>query len=960
MSFRFLLSYISFFCLSLGSAAQYYDSGQDPASLKWMQIKTPAFKIIYPESYGENAISFAHALQEASSKLAILFPEKRFTIPIIIHNFTTQSNGYVSWAPRRMEIYPTPEQNSIPLDPFKQLALHELTHVKQLESLRTGFSKAMSVAFGEQFTGVVSALLPLWFLEGSAVYAETRLTGSGRGRSPSFQKQLKALLTEKNAYSYEKMTNGSFRNFIPDHYQTGYQVVAWSYLRYDNDLWNRMLTFTGRYPFTIIPNNISLYSSAKLTRKRVVSETFAGLKKLWEDDLLRSEYKDYEEISPGKRGEYINYYSPLMAGADSVIAIKTSLSNTPSIVLIRPSERSEKRMHTTGYLYPWSITMGKGKIVWVENQSDPRWENRNYSVIKIMDIKTGRVNRLTSRSRYLSAAASPDGKLIAAVENTVANENILVMIDPADGSVMQSIPVPLNTYLQRPQWSADGKILTAISLNGKGEGIMSYSPGNNEWKTLIEPSVNDLQSSFLRNDTLFYISSVSGTDNLYFLTPGKEILALTNSKSGVSDLYISGGKAVFSDYSYSGNAICQTGLNDVFNKAGVIPDSSSFLIRAADSISLTPTVNINTDLTPVPYRKWQHLFKFHSWMPFYADVKQIQADPLAVRPGFTIMSQNHLSTLITTLGYEYSSDLRHKFHSRVTWKGWYPVIESQLDYGDAPYITYVGAANPNPLLPTQGIRFRNTVSLPLSFARGRFVQFLSPYFISDYKNSYVYIRESNHIDYGQMQLSSRLYFSNSHRTALRDIYPKWAQVIDLNYTFSPWDKLIYGPSKSIKSAFFFPGIFSNNSTRLRFEKEIQDWMVYYIGNNIRWPRGYKNIISKDLTFLSIDYTMPLLYPDLNIPGFIYIKRIRGTVFYDLAGAKGNAHFKDTGLDFYTDSYESFRSYGFQLMTDFHLFRNPFMISAGVQGSWPDITGAPFFEFLFNIDIFGMTIGRSGL
>ena len=84
---------------------------------------------------------------------------------------------------RRMELYPTPEQNTIPLAPEKQLAIHELAHVFQMESLNQGFSKAMSFLFGEQFTGIVSSLLPLWFLEGDAVFAESVLTESGRGRS---------------------------------------------------------------------------------------------------------------------------------------------------------------------------------------------------------------------------------------------------------------------------------------------------------------------------------------------------------------------------------------------------------------------------------------------------------------------------------------------------------------------------------------------------------------------------------------------------------------------------------------------------------------------------------------------------------------------------------------------------------------------------------------------------------
>ena len=207
MKFLRALFCICFISLSGVASAQYYNTGQDPASLKWMQIKTGRFKVIYPKSYGDAGIDFARSLDNAYSKLVSLYPEKKFRIPVIIHNYTTESNGYVAWAPSRMEIYPTPEQNSIPLDPNTQLAIHELTHVLQMESLNRGFTKAMSYIAGQQFTGIVSSLLPLWFLEGDAVFSESVLTGSGRGRVPSFQKQLKALMIEKGSvYKYDKDT----------------------------------------------------------------------------------------------------------------------------------------------------------------------------------------------------------------------------------------------------------------------------------------------------------------------------------------------------------------------------------------------------------------------------------------------------------------------------------------------------------------------------------------------------------------------------------------------------------------------------------------------------------------------------------------------------------------------------------------------------------------------------------
>jgi len=150
-----------------------------------------------------------------------------------------------------MEIYPTPEQNSIPLDNNTQLTLHELTHVMQIESLNRGFTKAMSVLFGQQMPGVVAALLPLWFLEGEAVYNETLLTESGRGRSAPFQKELKAISVENGKmHKYDMMANGSYRNHVPDHYQSGFQMLALSHAKYDPQLWNDALRLTANAPFS--------------------------------------------------------------------------------------------------------------------------------------------------------------------------------------------------------------------------------------------------------------------------------------------------------------------------------------------------------------------------------------------------------------------------------------------------------------------------------------------------------------------------------------------------------------------------------------------------------------------------------------------------------------------------------------------------------------------------------------
>jgi hypothetical protein len=957
MKYRILLLYIVLLASTSFVSGQYYDTGVDPASLKWLQIKTKQFTIIYPESFGAEGIKYARSFDNSFSKLTSLYSIKKIRIPVIIHNYTTISNGYVAWAPRRIEIYPTPEQNTIPLDPVEQLTTHELTHVLQMYSMKKDFSNIMAWAFGEQYTGVVSALIPMWFMEGDAVFAESVLSGSGRGRAPTFLKQLKAIEMERNSmYSFDKLVVGSFKNYTPDHYQYGYQMTAWSYAKYDPQMWNKTLEYTARYPFTIVPVNISLKKIAGLTKAKLFTETFDSLKTLWKKDEAESNAIQYEAVNPTKKKEYVNYYSPVMVGKDSLVAIKTSLYNPPSFVLINTREKSEKRIKFAGDMYPFFLSGSNGKIVWVEDHPDPRWENRNFSVIKITDLRHNTTVQLSHNSRYMAASISPDGRFIVAAENTVENKNNLVIIYAFNGVILNTIPVPANVFPQRPQWSASGDEITIISLSEKGEGIMSYSIKNQSWQTLIEEGREDLQSSFLRNDSLFFVSSVSGTDNIYILSPAKVISKLTNSRFGAYDLFAAGNTVFFADYSSSGNNISKVQLDQSSNTSPMVNSKESFLINRFDTMKYKSSDPASIDYNPQPYRKWQHLFKFHSWMPFYADIEQIEADPTAITPGFTLMTQNNLSTVISTLGYEYS-DNKNMFHSRVTWKGWVPVFESQLDFGDDPSVLKLNNSVSDPVNIQPALRLSNTVYIPLSFSSGKFSQYVRVSFASTYNNRYIYLKENGKYDYGQTQLTGRIFFSNYQISAVRDIYPRWAQVFDYFSTFSPADKTIYGPVSTLKTAFYFPGVLKNHSIKLRYESEVQKPEKLILYNRASFPRSYKNIISQDLKFFSADYTMPLLYPDLTIPGIFYIKRIRGDLFYDYARGSKNRYVTPTGTLFH-NYQETFRSFGFELFSDFYLLRIPFMISGGVQASWKNFNESPSFEILLQMNIFGTAIGAN--
>jgi hypothetical protein len=116
--------------------------------------------------------------------------------------------------------------------------------------------------------------------------------------------------------------------------------------------------------------------------------------------------------------------------------------------------------------------------------------------------------------------------------------------------------------------------------------------------------------------------------------------------------------------------------------------------------------------------------------------------------------------------------------------------------------------------------------------------------------------------------------------------------------------------------------------------------------------------------VSIDYAAPLFYPDVNIGSFFYLTRIRAGLFYDYAEGTGNTHLilQDGRMVIgpRVNGTETFSSFGMELVSDMYLLRVPFPVSFGFQAAWKSFGEAPSLNLLFNIDIYGMNIGRSKL
>jgi hypothetical protein len=477
-------------CMLLPVRAQFYNRGEDPGYLKWRQIRTGHFRVIYPDDFQEEAQRLTGILEQTYQPNAAGLDHRPARIPVILHNQSVRSNGFVAWAPKRMELVTTPSARTYPQDWLEQLALHEFRHVVQVDKLRQGFTRGLSYLIGQMGTGAVAGMMPFWFLEGDAVDAETRLSYTGRGRQPSFEMEIKAILAEvPGLYAYEKAVMGSYKDHIPSHYQYGYQMVTHARDQYQDDFWGKMIDYTARHPYTLYPFYFGLRKYGHSSKTGLYRDTFEALRSAWasHDSLGRQAV----QLNRRSTKHFTGYRFPRYINDSVVFAEKSGIDQINEFIMI-DREGNEKRLHRPGFYDAVNISVRGGRIVWTEIIPDVRWARRSYSVIKVFDMAAGTERILTPGGRYFAPDLSPDASQVVAIESDLQNQYFLVIMDVKNGGVLQRIPSPRNEYLQYPVWSADQKGIYMTALGKAGKKIIHYDLDGAVWKTLFDAGYRDI------------------------------------------------------------------------------------------------------------------------------------------------------------------------------------------------------------------------------------------------------------------------------------------------------------------------------------------------------------------------------------------------------------------------------------------------------------------------------------
>jgi hypothetical protein len=859
---------VSFFSLHI--YAQQF--GGNPASLKWKQVNNDTVRIIFPSGLEQQAQDIAALINEMAEK-----PVKK--INIVLQNQTLLSNGYVALGPYRSEFFMTPRQNNFELGSLpwhKSLALHEYRHVQQYNNYRRGLSKVFYYVFGEEGQAFANSVaVPDWFFEGDAVYQETVLSRQGRGRIPYFFNDYKALWSSHKNYSWMKLRNGSYKDFVPDHYRLGYMLVAYGREKYGDSILKKIASDAAAFKGLFYP-----------MQKAVKKYTGEDYKDFVDNSFMKFRTKSLHDTSSGYANTNRHFAGdeeyPQWINASEIIYVKSSYKKIPSFFKRDIINNKEEKIAVKNISIDNYFSYRNGKIVYSAHKPDLRWGWKNFGEIKIQDINSGEEITVTRKTKYLSPDISDDGKTIVAVNADPSGNNSLHILDAVSGNIINKIPNKEQFVFTQPKFKKDS-IVTA-ARNTKGEMALVLFNRDGGHRLLTPFSMHVIGFPQTAGDTVTFTMSHQGQDKLFCIIDNRTYLfqpEYKNNSTGNYHLSILNNKYAWMMFTAAG-----------FHS---ITGSGSFTEFEPGKETGTNYGIVNTTgatYRVANYKKSSELLNFHSWRPYITDPEY----------SYSLIGENILNTFQSELYFTYNRNERFKeTGASFAYGGWFPVIR-----GGASYTFDRSFRDSSQMITWNEFNARFGASVPLSFTHGSFYQNLN--FSSSFNSRQVYYTgaskssfENKQFNFADLSLS----FTNQQLKAVQNIYPRFAQSISARHRFI-LNK--YTASQfALSGTLYFPGLFTNHSIVLQGSYQARDTLQQYNFSNIfSMSRGYSDINFPRMWKAGFNYHFPIIYPDYGVANIVYLLRIRGNAFYDYSRIKslrtGQKHsLRSTGIELYFDS-----------------------------------------------------------
>ena len=914
------LLFLSLFAAPAGFAQNLPILNQNPPALRWREVRTPHFRVLFPRGLDSAAQRTARRLEQVhepgTAGLGVVPPP----ISIVLQNQTTVSNAFVTFLPRHAEFFTTPEQGQGlgTVDWLDGLVLHEYRHVGQFDKARQGVGRVLRPLLGDGALGVAAVGVPQWFFEGDAVGNETALSRSGRGRIPGFGAGMRANLLAGRFYGYQEAVGGSLRDNVPNWYVLGYYMTSYLKTHYGPNVWGRVLDAYYKFPFYPFSFSHSIRRVTGLRVEELYRRTLAELDSTWQAEqrtLTITPAQDFAVEATTR--VFTQYQYPQYVTDSTVLVQKTGLNNIAQLVLLS-RHAPERKIFVQGLVNdPEMLSVGGGKAVWPAYRADVRWGQRVYSELRILDLTTGRLTRLTKR-RYSAAALSLDGSRLVAVQTDSAYRHALVLLDARSGAVQRVLPNPTNELYQQPRWLADGRLVVVV-LRREGKTLELLDPAAGTGRDLLPVGNVNLTNPQPWQDYVLYNSPQSGIDNLYAvsLTTG-QTYQVTSRPVGAYHAAVApdGRHLAFHDQRAQGARVVEMPLDPaawrpVPAATTAVPGIYAAELSAQDpAAALIRPLLLRADSTsrrfPVAaYSPLRHAFNVFGW--------GVIQSPTGNSATVGVRSQDLLSTTQALVGVGYNQAERTaNVVGGVSYQGRYPVLDLTVEHGGRNAGLYVDRTAPRDSLVRDHWTYtRLTVGarLPLTLTRSKYLEALTvgAYFLREQVNGYDLPRRylsdpapNRPVNAVQTSLS----YGRQLKRSARDVAPRWGGSLFVLWRTTPFGTGLDAQQLGLQASVYLPGLGRHHALRLRGGYQWQQQRQYQFSPAIFYPRAESYVSFDRLAVGTAEYALPLAFTHWQFGRWLYVQRLRTTAFLDVArgqtrlldGAPTRRDYRNVGAD----------------------------------------------------------------
>ncbi len=709
---RRILSIILFLIISsISVRAQFYILGDDPGGLKWYSVETPHYKIIYPAGLDSLSREYGRQLERFWRPVGMssgYMPGEmyRAKTPVILHAHNAVSNGSVTWAPRRMDFYTTPDAyDAAPLPWVNTLAVHESRHLSQMQFGYGGLLRPLNWLLGEMAPGAMSAVFPnQHLLEGDAVVAETALTEHGRGRNGDFLNYYAFAFGQGDWRNWYSWRYGSFRRPAPDHYALGYLTIAGARVFYDDPLF--MKEYFGRVtrnPFRLFNLQRQMKEASGLRFNDAFRDIAHRQLEIWRaNDAFRAPFVE-TDILTAEPSWWTEYRDVAAAGDGRLVAVRSGLRE-PSWLVEIGKDGAERRLRPFAAA-GGGVTAGGERIYWSEAVPDPRWGLKKTSRIRYMAYGDAKVHDLTKEGRFFNPALSPGGEFLSVTDYPVEGGSALVVLRAGDGAEVRRFRAPDSLQVVESAWAGDVVYVTGVSERGTGV----YRIVDGRYEELLGPQSYTVSGLESEGKNLFFSCDRTGVNEVYVLIVDESALwrrkdsvvhQLTSTKYGAKDAALQDGELYFTSLSPEGRLVHRMPAPPLGARKNYRQVAEYYLAEKLTeqekALGAWPEDSVEVEFSePKRYRKLPHVPNVHSWAPVYFssdDIADASFEGLYDKAalGATVLYQNELGTAYGSVGYSYrpGADRRHGAHLDFTYSGLYPVFKASVNMDHRNAVQY--------------------------------------------------------------------------------------------------------------------------------------------------------------------------------------------------------------------------------------------------------------------------------